>query len=64
MTDRTVKAWAIAPADGGIIIPYVASTRTEVITATINNCGGRWQYWYRRGYRAVRVEIGIIGDGE
>jgi hypothetical protein len=55
--------WAImAPICSGMgsWVWDVRRTRIESIKAFVGSGGKSWRYWYRQGYRAIKVLVEVI----
>jgi hypothetical protein len=57
---KTQVMWAIKHLDHDYI-HAVREYRSEAIDAFVPLLPGKsWKYWYRRGYRAIRVVVSVL----
>jgi hypothetical protein len=61
---RPVTMWAINYGNGHIDRHSVRPTRAQAIDAFCSDpAAPRWDYWHRRGCRAVKVRLVVLPDG-
>lgn len=61
---KTVEAWAIKGPDGDIKLYTISGLKAEAVETFVSMGVDTWPNWRKLGYRAVRVRIEEIEDGE
>lgn len=54
---KPIKMWAIRQPYFGLFAFSLQHTRPESIKVATEKWGRPWSYYYRHGYRCVRVEV-------